>query len=83
MSPKADGSGIEPNKSLEMYDTETGEWSMVVEELPFALRHITMMPYRGQLLVFSSHESSSNMAHVVLINPFKVMPDRMQLSQAE
>jgi N-acetylneuraminic acid mutarotase len=81
MSPKADGSGIEPNKSLEMYDTETGEWSMVVEELPFALRHITMMPYRGQLLVFSSHESPSNMAHVVLINPFKVMPDRMQLSQ--
>jgi len=81
MSPKADGSGIEPNKSLEMYDTETGEWSMVVEELPFALRHITMMPYRSQLLVFSSHESPSNMAHVVLINPFKVMPDRMQLSQ--
>jgi hypothetical protein len=83
MSQKADGSGIEPNKSLEMYDTETGEWSMVVEELPFALRHITMMPYRGQLLVFSSHESPSNMAHVVLINPFKVMPDRMRLSQSD
>ncbi len=83
MSQKADGSGIEPNKSLEMYDTETGEWSMVVEELPFALRHITMMTYRGQLLVFSSHESPSNMAHVVLINPFKVMPDRMRLSQSD
>ena len=83
MSQKADGSGIEPNKSLEMYDTETGEWSMVVEELPFALRHITMMPYRSQLLVFSSHESPSNMAHVVLINPFKVMTERIRLSRRD
>ena len=36
--------------------------------------HITMMPFRGQLLVFTSHESDTNLAHVVLINPYRTMP---------
>jgi N-acetylneuraminic acid mutarotase len=82
MSPKLDGTGLEPNKSLEMYDTSTDTWKTVVAELPFALRHITMMPYRSQLLVFSSHESDSNMAHVVLINPYKVMMPNVMVGQA-
>jgi hypothetical protein len=65
-----------------MYDTSTDTWETVVAELPFALRHITMMPYRSQLLVFSSHESDSNMAHVVLINPYKVMMPNVMVGQA-
>ena len=75
MSPSVDGEGLEPNKSLEMFDTESGTWTTVMEELPFALRHIRMMPYRGQLLIFTSHESEANMAHVVLINPYRMMPN--------
>ena len=69
MSPALDGDGLEPNRSLEMYDTTTGQWSTVIEELPFSLRHIRMMPFRSQLLIFSSHEAPENLAHVVLINP--------------
>ena len=73
MSPVDGGEGLEPNKSLEMFDTETGTWTTIVDELPFALRHIRLMPYRGQLLVFTSHESDTNLAHVVLINPYRIM----------
>ena len=69
MSPTADGEGIEPNRSLEVYDTTNDTWTTVIEELPFSLRHIRMMPFRSQLLIFSSHESPENLAHVVLINP--------------
>ena len=82
MSPKIDGDGLEPNKSLDMYDISSDTWKTVVEEIPFSLRHITMMPYRGQLLIFSSHESNANMAHVVLINPYKVMNQRTAISSA-
>jgi hypothetical protein len=52
-----------------MYDTTTDTWTTVVEELPFSLRHIRMMPFRSQLMIFSSHEAPENLAHVVLINP--------------
>jgi hypothetical protein len=69
MSPGLDGEGLEPNKSLEMYDTSSSEWTTIVEELPFSLRHIRMVPFRSQLLIFTSHEKDANMAHVVLINP--------------
>ena len=69
MSPKVDGDGLEPNRSLEMYDTTNDTWTTVVEELPFSLRHIRMMPFRSQLMIFSSHEAPENLAHVVLINP--------------
>lgn len=69
MSPDADGEGIEPNRSLEVYDTTNDTWTTVIEELPFSLRHIRMMPFRSQLMIFSSHESPENLAHVVLINP--------------
>ncbi|MBG79774.1 MAG: hypothetical protein CMJ39_03565 [Phycisphaerae bacterium] len=81
MSPKVDESGLEPNKSLEMYDTQTNTWTTIVEDLPFALRHITMMPFRGQLMIFTSHESDANMAHVVLINPYKGMHRNMQMAR--
>ncbi|MCH2146050.1 MAG: hypothetical protein MK082_13045 [Phycisphaerales bacterium] len=73
MSPKVGSEGLEPNRSLEMFDTRTGAWRTIVEELPFSLRHIRMMPFRSQLLIFTSHESDSNMAHMVLLNPMKMV----------
>ena len=82
MSPKSDGSGLEPNKSLEMYDIESDTWSTVVEELPFALRHIQMMPFRGQLVIFTSHETDSNLAQVVLINPYRMMNPMKEITMA-
>ena len=80
MSPALDGDGIEPNPSLEMYDTTTGTWTTLVEELPFSLRHIRMMPFRSQLVIFSSHEAPENLAHVVLINPMAETAQRLAAS---
>ena len=70
MSPKPDGSGLESNASLEMYDIVEDTWTTVAESMPIPLRHATMVPFRGQLLIFSSHRDDGNVAQVMLVNPF-------------
>ena len=70
MSPKQDGSGLESNASLEMYDIVEDTWTTVAESMPIPLRHATMVPFRGQLLIFSSHRDDGNVAQVMLVNPF-------------
>ena len=68
-SPKAEGGGFEANRSIEVYDPASNRWSMLMEEIPINPRHMRMMPYRGQLLIFSSHVDDADMVHLVFINP--------------
>lgn len=67
-SPTAAGS-FEPNRTIEVFDPELNEWSTLIDELPILPTHMRMMPYRGQLLVFSTHVEDADMAHLLFINP--------------
>lgn len=67
-SPKV-GGGFESNASIEMYDPATERWSTLIEEIPISPRHMRMMPFRGRLLLFSTHEADRDVAHVVVIDP--------------
>jgi N-acetylneuraminic acid mutarotase len=78
-SPKAEGSGLEPNRSIECFDPATETWSMVMEEIPMKPRHMRMMPYRGRLLLFSSHVEDEDMVNLVFVDPgHQVMTTRME-----
>jgi len=68
-SPKSDGSGLEPNPTIEMFDPATRTWTTVLDEIPISPRHMRMMKHRGRLLVFSTHTDEANLAHVILIEP--------------
>ena len=67
-SPSAEG-GFESNPTIEVFDPKSGTWSMLMDSLPINPRHMRMMAYRGQLLIFSSHVDDSNQVHLVFINP--------------
>ena len=68
-SPKAEGSGLESNRSIECYDPATNTWSMVMDEIPINPRHMRMMPYRGRLLLFTSHVADDDMVTLAFIDP--------------
>ena len=67
-SPTADG-GFEPNPSLEVYDPATDRWSTVMETIPVTPTHLRMMPYRGRILLFSSHVDEGGKVDLVFIDP--------------
>jgi len=68
-SPQSDGSGLEPNPTIEMFDPKTQRWTTVLDEIPISPKHMSMFEYRGRLLVFSTHTDEANLAHVILIEP--------------
>ena len=68
-SPKANGSGLESNRSIECFDPETNTWSTVMDEIPMNPRHMRMMPYRGRLLLFTSHVADDDMVTLAFIDP--------------
>ena len=52
---------------------------MVMEEIPMKPRHMRMMPYRGRLLLFSSHVEDEDMVNLVFVDPgHQVMTTRME-----
>lgn len=67
-SPTADG-GFEPNPSLEVYDPATDRWSTVMETIPVTPTHLRMMPYRGRILLFSSHVDEGGKVDLVFVDP--------------
>lgn len=70
MSPKVDGSGLEPNTTLEVFCTKDQVWSVVPTEMPRSVRHMSMSEFRGQLLLFSFHNQEANACELMLINPY-------------
>ena len=67
-SPK-EGGGFEPNPSLEVYDPATDRWSVVMDEIPVTPTHLRMMPYRGRILLFSSHVDEGGKVDLVFVDP--------------
>ncbi|MGF1464939.1 MAG: hypothetical protein ACFCGT_02295 [Sandaracinaceae bacterium] len=47
--------GMESDRSVEVYDPEADRWHVALEALPFDTRHAHVMPYRGRVLVLSTH----------------------------
>ena len=75
MSPKVDGSGLEPNTTLEVFCTKDQVWSVVPTEMPRSVRHMSMSEFRGQLLLFSFHNQEANACELMLINPYNASGD--------
>lgn len=69
MSPREDGEGLEPNPSIEVFDPATSSWSVLLDNMPLSPRHMRMMPFRGRLLLFSTHDADHRVARIVLIDP--------------
>ncbi|MEM1186773.1 MAG: kelch repeat-containing protein [Planctomycetota bacterium] len=74
-SPKLDGDGLEPNRSIEVYDPPTDTWSTLMDEIPVSPRHMRMMAFRGRLMLVTSHFDDADMTHVVLIDTEAVTED--------
>jgi len=67
-SERADGEGLEADPTLEMYDPRTDTWTTVMERIPVSGRHMRMMAYRGQLLLYSVHNEEVDAANIALID---------------
>ena len=76
-SPKVNGSGLESNRSIECFDPETNTWSVVMDEIPINPRHMRMMPYRGRLLLFTSHVADEDMVTLAFVDPGYQMTSRV------
>ncbi|MEN1706259.1 MAG: kelch repeat-containing protein [Planctomycetota bacterium] len=72
LSPASDGSGLEPNPTIEVFDPETSSWSTLPIDLPVSPSFARVVPFRGRLLVVSSHSEDADLLHVVLIDPAKL-----------
>lgn len=68
-SPRENGQGLEPNPAIEEFNPQTGTWRTVVDEIPISPRHMRAMPFRGRLLLVSSHTDVAQMTNVVMIDP--------------
>ncbi|MEE2973160.1 MAG: kelch repeat-containing protein [Planctomycetota bacterium] len=83
-SPKVNGSGLESNRSIECFDPATSTWSVVMDEIPMNPRHMRMLPYRGRLLLFTSHVADEDMVTLAFIDPGHPMLSQVgQVSDGE
>lgn len=67
-SAAADGTGLAPDPSLEVYDPRTDQWSMLIDDLPIEPKHLSVLAYGERLLLLSTHTERPR-ATVVLLDP--------------
>ena len=60
--------GLTPDPTVEVFDPETGTWTVLVEELPIAIKHMRAMALGDRLLVFSAHQDE-DVVELALISP--------------
>lgn len=68
-------SKLQPNRKLEVYDPQTDEWSVLIDELPIEPKHLRMLAYHGRLLLFSTHNDSGQV-NALVIRPPSRLPER-------
>jgi N-acetylneuraminic acid mutarotase len=68
-SPKAGGSGLEPNPTLERFDPHSGVWITLMERLPMATTHWRMHALRDRLLLHSTHHAEASALRIVILDP--------------
>lgn len=74
-SRPAGGGELVSDRSIEVLDPSTGQWTLLLEELPIDTRHMRMLPWRERLLVVSTHDERP-VAHVLVIDPGEALADR-------
>src|SRR5690606_27431564 len=68
-SKKADGSGLEANDSIEVFDPASGTWTLLVDDLPITDTHqLKAFPFNDKLLIFTSQREDAKV-QLVLIDP--------------
>jgi N-acetylneuraminic acid mutarotase len=62
-------SGLAPDTSIEVYDPQTNSWSVLVEALPYDMRHVQAFALRGRLVLVSAHIEGAPKLRVVIVTP--------------
>jgi N-acetylneuraminic acid mutarotase len=65
-SSAGEGGALTPNRSLEVFDPKTSSWTTLIEQLPVETRHLTMLRYRGSLLLYSAHDEQGRVSIAVV-----------------
>jgi N-acetylneuraminic acid mutarotase len=65
------GNGADPlpAASIERFDPARGEWTKLLETLPFDPTHLRMFAHRGRLLVVSTHDPVTRTLRLAWIRP--------------
>ncbi len=58
--------GLQAERTIEVYDPATDQWTVDERELPLEPRHLRAFEYRGRILLFSTHDAEP-VARVALL----------------
>jgi len=57
---------IEESRRIEIFDVATQTWSTSTFEIPFSTRHMRALPFRNQILLFSTHNDRNELTLAIL-----------------
>ncbi|GAB4569125.1 MAG: hypothetical protein Tsb0020_23110 [Haliangiales bacterium] len=67
-SSRSDSGELQPDASIEVFDPETNQWSVLIERLPLVTKHMRMTAYGHRLLLYSAH-SPADEVHLMVVDP--------------
>lgn len=67
-SSRGDDGKLQPDGSIEVFDPETNQWSVLIERLPLVTKHMRMAAYGHRLLLYSAHTPADEV-HLMVIDP--------------
>jgi hypothetical protein len=62
------GQNLEAERSVEALDPASGAWRVVLDELPFDMRHARALAYGSNILVISTH-NDEGVVRIALVSP--------------
>lgn len=68
-SSRRGGGELAPDDSIEVYDLRTNAWSVLVEQLPLAMRHVQAFVLRERLVLMSAHVEGDPKLRIVFVTP--------------
>lgn len=66
-SPRGDG--FEQNHSVEVFDPQHETWTVLVDELPFSVKHLRAFPLNHRIALTTTHIAGPTGARVALFDP--------------
>jgi len=67
-SSAGEAGALSPNRSLEVFDPNTNQWTTLIETLPVEARHLTMLAHGESLLLYSAHDEQGR-ASIAIVTP--------------
>ncbi|MEM7166914.1 MAG: kelch repeat-containing protein [Planctomycetota bacterium] len=67
-SPKGD-EGFESNRSIEVFDPQAKQWSLLVAKVPFSVRHAKAAALKHRIAIYSTHREGPAGLQVSLLDP--------------